>query len=50
MLIEAKEQLDRFYAEYNEKKAKSVKKSKELESQTIAALANTNTNVWVIVM
>ena len=47
MLIEAKVQLDKFYAEYNEKKAHGIKKSKEWETQTIAALSNTNINVWV---
>ena len=46
-LKEAKEALERFYAEYNEKKAKSVAKNKEHEKQLIATRDDLTTGtVW----
>ncbi|KAJ3319799.1 hypothetical protein HDV06_005920 [Boothiomyces sp. JEL0866] len=47
ILNEAKEALDRFYAEYNEKKQKSITRNKELEKNLIAARDdNTSGTVW----
>ncbi|KAJ3305181.1 hypothetical protein HDV03_001943 [Kappamyces sp. JEL0829] len=46
MLAEAKESLERFYAEYNEKKAKGIARNKELEQQTIAQRDAAAGNVW----
>ncbi|KAJ3274729.1 hypothetical protein HDV01_002251 [Terramyces sp. JEL0728] len=47
ILNEAKEALDRFYAEYNEKKQKSIARNKELEKNLIAARDdNTSGTVW----
>ncbi|KAJ3252214.1 hypothetical protein HK103_001781 [Boothiomyces macroporosus] len=47
ILNEAKEALDRFYAEYNEKKQKAIARNKELEKNLIAQRDdNTSGTVW----
>ena len=48
VLKEAKDALDRFYAEYNEKKEKAIQKNKELERNLIATRTQKlQGNVWV---
>ncbi|KAJ3046077.1 hypothetical protein HDV00_003827 [Rhizophlyctis rosea] len=47
VLRKAKEDLERFYAEYNDKKEKSIKKNKDHEKSTIAARDDTTSGtVW----
>ncbi|KAL2915634.1 Clathrin light chain [Polyrhizophydium stewartii] len=47
ILAQAKESLERFYAEYSEKKAKSISRNKELEKTLIAARDDsTSGTIW----
>ncbi|KAI8894573.1 clathrin light chain [Globomyces pollinis-pini] len=47
VLKDAKDALDRFYAEYSEKKQKSIQRNKELEKNVLAARDDVSSlNVW----
>ena len=51
VLKEAKQVLDKFYAEYNEKKEKAIQKNKELEKSLISQRnQKLQGNVWVSIL